>query len=100
LKLQDVQHWGLEVVDRDIRAKNRRKAEWKKRSHELARQAADVISHVVSKRSDDMDPGKTDLIVRKALGKETFEKKAFSLPLLDAYGTTPKPQVKLHLATR
>lgn len=101
LKLQDVQRWGLEVVDRDVREKNRKKAEWRKRSKLLAEQAGDVVEHVVSKRSDDLNPQKTDLLIRKALGRDGFEGKAFSLPLLDAYGVSPKKEApKLHLATR
>lgn len=97
LKYQDVQRWGLEVVDRDVRAKNRRKAEWRKRSKLLAEQGSDVVHHILTKHSSEIDHGKTDLLVNKALKRETSGEKM----IFDAYGITPKKESpKLHLATR
>lgn len=109
IRLGDLQQRGFAQLDDKFAAAEKVRRGHLKDAHERARQAADVVYHMLNKQSSRLYHGQADNIMADAMKTEKgFQDKRFSTSvrqtptLLDAYSRplTPKKDTKIHLATR
>lgn len=112
IHLRDLQRQGFKPLDKHFAEREKKRKQFEAEAHEKARLAADIVHHMVRKRSDDLRPEVTRALIAQALGMDPgFQDKKFGLPsftpsnpvleILDAHGRSLKPKdVKIERATK
>lgn len=99
IRLRDLQKRGSAALEENLAQRGKKLDEARKRAHERARAAADIMYHLLNRQQGRIEhEGVANRLTREALGMPSQEMKVRSFPgLVDAFGHSQKPQSRIHL---